>query len=64
MNTLQFELVVTQESRTLQITNDNLTGVESSNHIVADTRLILEASKSTNDIVIRLADTDVLILMC
>ena len=64
MNTLQFELVVTQESRTLQITNDNVTEVESSNHIEADTRLILEASKSTNDIVIRSADTDVLILMC
>ena len=32
--------------------------------IEADTRLILKASKSTNDIVIRSADTDVLILMC
>ena len=50
--------------RTIQIKNDNVTEVEPSNHIEADTRLILEASKSTNDIVIRSADTDVLSLVC
>ena len=46
------------------ITTDEVTELESCNHIEADTRLILEASKSPNDVVIRCADTDVLMLMC
>ena len=33
-------------------------------HIEADTRIILEASKSMNSIVVKAEDTDILILMC
>ena len=58
---LQFELVVTQECRTLLIMNDEVTELAS---IEADTRLILVATKSTNDVVIRSAATDDFILMC
>ena len=61
---LEFELLVTEETRTILITTDRVMELESSNHIEADTRLILEASKSPNDVVIRSADTDVLMLMC
>ena len=61
---LQFELVVTQEHETWLITNDTISELLPSNHIEADTRLISEATKSDNTVVIRSADTDVLMLMC
>ena len=57
-------MLVTEERRTILITTDEVTELESCNHIEADTRLILEASKSPNDVVIRCVDTDVLMLMC
>ena len=63
-NKFEFELLVTEEKRTILIATDEVTELESCNHIEAGTRLILEASKSPNDVVIRCADTDVLMLMC
>ena len=36
----------------------------SCNHIEADTRLILKASKSKYSVVIRVSDTNILALMC
>ena len=45
---LKFELVVTQEKETLLITNSGISDLPSCNHIEADTRLILEATKSNN----------------
>ena len=61
---LQFESIVTQEHETWLITNDANSELLPSNHIEADTRLISEATKSDNTVVIRSADTDVLMLMC
>ena len=61
---LQFELIVTQEHETWLITNDAISELTPSNHIEAGTRLISEATKSDNMVLIRSADTDVLMLMC
>ena len=61
---LEFELLVTHEENTFLITNDAVNELLPCNHIEADTRLILEATKSDNLVIIRSADTDVLMLMC
>ena len=61
---LKFEFVVTHDQQPFLITNDVVNELLPYNHIEADTRLILEATKSDNHVVIRSADTDVLMLMC
>ncbi len=61
---LKSPLTVTSEETTWHITSSSVTQLASSNHHEADTRLICEASKSNNPVIIRAADTDILILMC
>ena len=61
---LKYPLVVTNVEKTLKITNSQINEDLSWNHIEADTRLILEASKSKHPLVIRASDTYVLVLMC
>ena len=60
---LQYPLIVTQEEHTWRITKDDVVELVSCNHIEADTRLILEASKSYFPVVINATDTDILVLM-
>ena len=61
---LEFGLLVTHEEKTFFITNDAVNELLPRNHIEADTRIILEATKSDNLVIIRSADTDVLMPMC
>ena len=61
---LKYPLVVTHRGKTWKITNSQVNEDLTCNHIEADTRLILEASKSKHPIVLRASDTDVLVLMC
>ena len=57
---LKYPLVVTREEKTWKITNSQVNKDLSCNHIEADSRLILKASKSKHLIVIRVTDKDVL----
>ena len=51
---------MTHEEKTWKITNSQVNEDLSCNHIEADSRLILKASKSKHLIVIRVTDKDVL----
>ena len=62
--TLPFPLIVTEETQTWGITRNDVVEMLPCNHIEADTRLILEASKSDLPVVIKATDTDILVLMC
>ena len=55
---------MTHEEKTWKITNSQVNKDLSCNHIEADSRLMLKASKSKHPIVIRVSDEDVLELMC
>ena len=61
---LKYPLVVTHEEKTWIITTNQVNEDLSCNHIEADTRLILEASKSKHPVVIRASDTNLLARMC
>ena len=61
---LKYPLVKAHEEKTWKITNGQANEVLSCNHIEADTRLILEVSKSKHPVFIRASDTDVLVLTC
>ena len=55
---------MTHEEKTRKITNSQVKEDLSCNQIEADTRSILEASKSNHLVVLRASDTDVFVLMC
>ena len=61
---LDIPILITEEDHTWLVSKTGIDELPSSNHIVADTRIILEALKSTNVVVVIAADTDILILMC
>ena len=61
---LKYPVIVTEEEKTWGITTNSVMELLPCNHIEADTRLILEASKSELPVVIKATDTDVLVLMC
>ena len=52
------------DEKTWSLTATGVEQLPSSNHIEADTRIILEASKSSNTVIVRGADTDILVLLC
>ena len=56
---LKYPLTLTHKEKTWKITKCQV-----NKYIEADTRLILEASKSKHPVVLRASDTDVLVLMC
>ena len=60
---LKIPLIVTEEENTCLITNVKVEMLDSSNHHEADTRLILQASKSKDPVIVRATDTDILILL-
>jgi hypothetical protein len=60
---LNIPLTVTEEEKTWLITRVKIEQLESCNHHEADTRLILQASKSNDPVVVLATDTDVLILL-
>ena len=61
---LDIPVLITEEDHTWLVSKTGIEELPSSNHIEADTRIILEALKSTNVVVVIAADTDILILMC
>eukprot|EP00794_Sanderia_malayensis_P005787 gene5787-6485_t len=62
--TLKIPLIITEEEKTWIIRQTGSEELDSSNHIEADTRIILEVSKSNHLAVVKAADTDILVLMC
>ena len=54
---------MTEEDNTCLITNVKVEMFDSSNHHEADTRLILQATKSIDPVIVRSTDTDILILL-
>eukprot|EP00794_Sanderia_malayensis_P002977 gene2977-3431_t len=62
--TLKIPLMITEEEKTWIIRQTGTEELDSSNHIEADTRIILEVSKSNRPVVVKAADTDILVLMC
>ena len=61
---MKYPLLVTHEEKTWIITSNQVNEDLSCNHTKADTRLILEASKSKHAVVIRASDTNIIALMC
>ena len=61
---LKYELIVTEEEKTWKISRNSIVEPESSNHVEADTRIIMEALKSEGPVIVKAADTDILVLMC
>eukprot|EP00794_Sanderia_malayensis_P008248 gene8248-9129_t len=61
---LKIPLMITEEEKTWIIRQTGTEELDSSNHIEADTRIILEVSKSNRPVVVKAADTDILVLMC
>ena len=61
---LKHPLVMTHEEKTWIFTSNQVNEDLSCNHIEADTRLIMAASKSKHPVVIRASDTNILALMC
>ena len=57
-------IIVTEEEKTWSLTATGVEQLPSSNHIEADAIIILEASKSSNTVIVRGADTDILVLLC
>ena len=70
----QYPIIVTAEEKTWQLSTNQVLELPSSNHVEADTRIIMEALKSENTetleditactIIVKAADTDILVLMC
>ena len=61
---LKYPVVITDEEKTWYVTKHDILERRSSNHVEADTRILMEAIKSDYPVVVRAADTDILILMC
>ena len=57
-------IIVTEEEKTWYITKDHILETPGSNHVEADTKIIMEAGKSGGPVVVKAADTDILVLMC
>eukprot|EP00794_Sanderia_malayensis_P020787 gene20787-22825_t len=62
--TLKIPLMITEEEKTWIIRQTGTEELDSSNHIEADTRTILEVLKSNRPVVVKAADTDIFVLMC
>ena len=60
---LQYKLIFTEEEKMWEISRNDIIELESSNHVEADTRIIMESLRSENHVVIKASDTDILILM-
>ena len=56
-------ILVTEEKKTWYITKDGIPETPVSNHAEADKRIIMEAVKSDGPVIVKAADTDILVLM-
>ena len=56
-------VIVTEEENTWHIDKGEITNIFKCNHEEADTRVILHASLSSDNIIVIASDTDVLVLM-
>ena len=61
---MKFNVPILSEEKTWSLTATSVEQLPSSNHVEADTRIILEASKSSNTVIVRGADTAILVLLC
>ena len=60
---LLHSIIITGEEKTWYITKDGILETPGSNYLGADTRIILEAVKSDGPVIVKAADTDILVLM-
>ena len=57
-------IIVAEEEKTWCIIKDDILEAPGSNHVEADTKIIMEAAKSDGPVIVKAADTDILALMC
>ena len=61
---LLHQIIVTEEQKTWYVIKDGILETPGSNHVEADTRIIMEAFKSDDPVIVKAADADIFVLMC
>ena len=57
-------IIITEEEKTWHLSSIPIQESPSSNHVEVDTRIIMEASKKQKTTILKVTDTDTIILMC
>ena len=59
-----YPIIITEEEKTWLLSSIRIQESPSSNHVEADTRIIMEALKKQKSAILKVTDTDIIILMC